>query len=81
MIDPVTTTAARAPRAPQPKSPAAGADADDAHEHALALQKAAFDYATECTAEAERERAALEALLLAQLKDEDEIMKKWIALI
>lgn len=85
MIEPVTTPAARAPRAPQPKAdPAAGAaddSGDDAREHALALAKAAFNYETECQAEAERERAALENLLLAQLKDEDEIMKKWIAMI
>jgi hypothetical protein len=66
------TLAARAPRAPQ-----------DAHaqEHALALAKAAFDYETEVQAEGEREREALEQLLLAQLKDEDEVMKKWIAMI
>jgi hypothetical protein len=43
--------------------------------------KAAFNYQTELDAEAERERAALEALLMAQLKDEDEVMKKWIAMI
>ena len=57
------------------------ADEKTAQEHALALAKAAFDYETELEAEAEREREALEALLLAQLKDEDEVLKKWIAMI
>lgn len=43
--------------------------------------KAAFDYEVAQQAEMERERAALEALLLANLKDEDEVMKKWIAMV
>ncbi len=81
--------AARPPRAPQNKpavDPATGADAappDDttAQEQALAQVKAAFDYEMAQQAEMEREREALEALLLANLKDEDEVMKKWIALI
>jgi hypothetical protein len=82
--------AARAPRAPQakpaadPATGAAGANPDDtttAQDRALAAMKAAFNYEAELDAEAERERAALEALLLAQLKDEDEVMKKWIAMI
>jgi hypothetical protein len=81
--------AARAPRAPQTKpstDPATGAAAapDDGttqQEHAIAQMRAAFDYETELNAEAEREREALEALLLVQLKDEDEVMKKWIAMI
>ena len=82
--------AVRAPRAPQTKpstDPATGAAAaapDDGttqQEHALAQMRAAFDYETELHAEAEREREALEALLLVQLKDEDEVMKKWIAMI
>ncbi len=89
MID-ALAVAARAPRAPQAKpaaDPATGAagDAPDdpttAQEHALAAMKAAFNYQTELDAEAERERAALEALLMAQLKDENEVMKKWIAMI
>jgi Spy/CpxP family protein refolding chaperone len=81
--------AARASRAPQAKpavDPATGADAarpDDttAQEQSLAQVKAAFDYETALQAEMEREREALEQLLLANLKDEDEVMKKWIAMI
>ncbi len=80
---------ARAPRAPQLRlaaDPATGAAAsapDDAsaQEHTLALAKVAFDYEIAEQAEMERERAALEALLLANLKDEDDVMKKWIAMI
>ncbi|MGA7748017.1 MAG: hypothetical protein WCC70_01980 [Candidatus Aquilonibacter sp.] len=67
-----------------PATGAAAAAPDDgtaSQEHALAQTRAAFDYETELDAEAERERAALETLLLAQLKDEDEVMKKWIAMI
>jgi hypothetical protein len=75
MIDPVTP-GPRAPRAPQAKS-----DAGDAGRTALAATKAAFDLAASEHAEAERERAILEELMLAQLKDEDEIVKKWIAMI
>lgn len=88
MIDAIVI-AARVPRPPQarpstdPATGAASAAPDDAtpQEHALAQMRTAFDYATELDAEAEREREALEALLLAQLKDEDEVMKKWIAMI
>jgi hypothetical protein len=67
-----TTPAARAPRAPQP---------DSADEHALAVRTAAFDIQAKEQAEDEREREALEQLVQAQLKFEDEIMKKWIAMI
>jgi hypothetical protein len=89
MID-STLLAARPTRAPQVKpaaDPATGAASGEdspqaqTQQHALALAKAAFDYETELQAEAEREREALESLLLAQLKDEDEVMKKWIAMI
>jgi hypothetical protein len=87
MID-GTTLAARPVRAPQGKSadPVTGADSSTsdqatAEQHAVALAKSAFDMRTELEAEAEREREALEQLLLAQLKDEDEVMKKWIAMI
>ena len=69
--------------AADPATGAASSAPDDttAQEHALALAKAAFNYQTEVEAEAERERDALEQLMLAQLKDEDAVMKKWIAMI
>ena len=82
-------TAARTPRAPQAKAadPATGAadstaDAQtQSQQHALAVQRQAFDFEMEERSEVERERQALEQLMLAQLKDEDEIVKKWIAMI
>lgn len=48
---------------------------------AAASQHAAFDDTTAERAEMLRELAALEDLMMAQLKNEDEIMKKWIAMI
>lgn len=47
----------------------------------LAAQHAAFDYDAAERAEIEREHEALQALLMAWLKNEDEIIKKWISLI
>ena len=82
--------AAREPRAPHSTAAndATGANGDSeldaqqqAQEHALALQKAQFDFDAEERAELERERAALETMMMVQLKNEDEILKKWIELI
>ena len=47
----------------------------------LAQQQAAFDRAIAAQAESERESNAIRELEMAQLKHEDEFMKKWIALI
>jgi hypothetical protein len=88
----VTSTpivAARTPRAPHAKAadPATGAadsaaDAQtQAQEHTLAVQRQTFDFAMEENSELEREREALAQLMIAQLKDEDEIVKKWIEMI
>jgi hypothetical protein len=52
-----------------------------ARSEAVAAKHAAFDVQQEEHAEMLRELAALEDLMLAQLKNEDEIMKKWVALI
>ncbi|MDQ2866739.1 MAG: hypothetical protein M3R51_11000 [Candidatus Eremiobacteraeota bacterium] len=80
-----TLPAVRAPRTPQAKSSSAPAKDDDpetqAQQRALAAQRQAFDLAADEAAELEREREALEQLMLAQLKDEDEIVKKFIAMI
>jgi erythromycin esterase-like protein len=69
--------------APAARSTAAAADDDlTAEQQAqLAAQHAAFDYQAAETAEFLREHQALEALMQENLKNEDEIMKKWIALI
>jgi hypothetical protein len=47
----------------------------------IAAQHAAFDFQAAETAEMLREGEALESMMQEQLKNEDEIMKKWIALI
>lgn len=47
----------------------------------ISAQRQAFDYEAAERAEILREHEVLEALLMAQLKNEDEITKKWIALI
>ncbi|MGC1382072.1 MAG: hypothetical protein WA814_13740 [Candidatus Baltobacteraceae bacterium] len=47
----------------------------------IAAQRQAFDYETAERAEILREHEVLEALLMAHLKNEDEITKKWIALM
>ena len=60
---------------------AADDDLSDAQRAQLATQHAAFDFAVAERAEILREHEALQALLMEQLKNEDEIMKKWIALI
>lgn len=64
--------------------PATGASSTDltADQQAqIAAQHSAFDFQTAETAELLREHEALQALVMEQLKNEDEVMKKWIALI
>jgi hypothetical protein len=55
--------------------------ADAQTQQTVAAQHAAFDADTAEHAEMLRELDALESLMLEQLKNEDEIMKKWIALV
>jgi hypothetical protein len=47
----------------------------------IAAQHAAFDFDAAERSEMLREHAMLQAMLMEQLKNEDEITKKWIALI
>lgn len=63
-----------ADKAPEPP-------ADPELQAQVAAQRQAFDYETAERAEIVREHEVLEALLMAHLKNEDEITKKWIALI
>ena len=56
-------------------------DLTDDQKAQLAAQHAAFDFEIAERAEMLREHEALQALLMEQLKNEDEIMKKWISLI
>ena len=65
--------------APRPVSSDNDLTADQ--QAAIAAQHAAFDYELAERAELLREHEALQTLMMEQLKNEDEIMKKWIALI
>ncbi|MBV8149454.1 MAG: hypothetical protein JO092_10215 [Candidatus Eremiobacteraeota bacterium] len=72
------------PRTPVSRGPsAAGSPSDLTPEERekIAAQHATFDFQLAEQAELFREREALETLRMDQLKNEDEIMKKWIALI
>ncbi len=62
-------------------SASTGSDINAEQQAQLAAQHAAFDYEAAERAEIVREHEVLQALLMAHLKNEDEITKKWIALI
>jgi hypothetical protein len=76
-------TAARGTLAAPRGSAAPSADSDlTAEQQAqISTQHQAFDYDAAERAEILREHEALQTMLMAFLKNEDEIMKKWIALI
>jgi hypothetical protein len=81
LLQPVRERAAVA-RAAAPRGPAASSsDLTPEQQAQIAAQHAAFDFQLAETAELVREHEALQTLLMEQLKNEDEIMKKWIALI
>ena len=71
------TTAARGPSA-APRGSAASGGEEPA---TIAAMHQAFDFEAAERAEILREQDVLQAMLMAYLKNEDEIMKKWIALI
>jgi len=77
------TTATRGtPAAPRGSAAsAAGSDLTADQQAQIAAQHQAFDFDAAQRAEIEREHEVLQALLMAFLKNEDEITKKWIALI
>jgi hypothetical protein len=71
-----------APAAPRGNTGSAdNSDASAEQQGQIAAQRQAFDYEAAERAEILREHEVLEALLMAHLKNEDEITKKWIALI
>jgi hypothetical protein len=72
-------TALTAPRGSAAAS--GGSDLAAEQQSQLAAAHAAFDYEAAERAEIEREHEVMQALLMAFLKNEDEITKKWIALI
>jgi hypothetical protein len=63
----------------------ASTSADDAvtpdEQAQIAAQHATFNFQAAEDAEIQREHDLLQALLMEELKNEDEIVKKWIALI
>jgi hypothetical protein len=67
-----------APRGSAEPPPANG-DADG--QQKVAAQHQAFDFEAAERAEILREHEVLQTMLMAHLKNEDEITKKWIALI
>ena len=80
-LRPDRSTPARATMA-VPRSAAAAADDLTPDQQAqIAAQHTAFDFRAAETAEMLREHEALESMMQEQLKNEDEIMKKWIAMI
>ena len=85
MIDAPYSLTRPAAKAAGPASPGTTSAATDATESsgnaALATQQQAFNLAQSEDAELHRELAALDDMLMAQVKDEDEILKKWIAMI
>lgn len=67
--------------APRGGAPATGSAPSNEQQAQIAAQRQAFDYEAAERAEIVREHEVLEALLMAHLKNEDEITKKWISLI
>ncbi|MGD0473725.1 MAG: hypothetical protein ABSB70_10985 [Candidatus Velthaea sp.] len=57
------------------------ARATTAEDEALERQREEFDFVTRVRAETEREINALRDMAMEQMKQDDELLKKWIALI
>jgi hypothetical protein len=70
-VDPVLDRIARGAPAPDPT----------ADEIALERQRAAFDAVAAAQAEREREIDVLRTMAMTQIKQDDEILKKWIEMI
>jgi len=64
-----------------PRAAPADSDLPAEQQQAIAAQHQAFDYEAAERAEILREHEVLQTMLMAHLKNEDEIMKKCIALI
>jgi hypothetical protein len=65
----------------RPASKSADDDLAPDQQAQIAAQHAAFNFQAAEDAELQREHDLLQALLMEELKNEDEIVKKWIALI
>ena len=69
------------PTASRANAPADPSDVNAQQQQQISAQRQAFDFEAAERAEVLREHEVLEALLMAHLKNEDEITKKWISLI
>ncbi|MDQ6933373.1 MAG: hypothetical protein M3160_09405 [Candidatus Eremiobacteraeota bacterium] len=80
---PAATTAAGRPKPATPVTDKGGPTTSDQAEQeaAIAKQRLQFDFALQERAELQREMNELRALEMEQIKRDDEIVKKWIALI
>ena len=75
-------TASRRSALAAPRSPSSPASRDGSdQQNQIAAQHQAFDFEAAERAEILREHEVLQTMLMAHLKNEDEITKKWIALI
>ena len=86
MIAPIQQTRQRGALAPAARSdddakPIADSNEATQQQAALLAQQATFNYEIQERAELMRESNELRALQMEQLKHDDEIVKKWIALI
>jgi len=79
-LSPGYRTAAPA-RTPATKSAKPVTPEDEAREEALELQQAQFDFQMAERAELQREANVMRDMMLEQLKDDDEILNKYIMMI
>ncbi len=78
----VSTAVGRSkPTPPAPETPGAATPDQTEQEASLSRQRMQFDFDLQERAELQREMNELRALEMEQLKRDDEILKKWIALI
>ncbi|MDQ6825914.1 MAG: hypothetical protein M3Z14_01770 [Candidatus Eremiobacteraeota bacterium] len=81
---PAVSTAAGRPKLPNPGpdyDPENGSPEEAAQQAALTKQRLEFNFDLQERAELQREMNELCALQMEQLKRDDEIVKKWIAMI
>jgi len=83
MTAPLLPVAQRAAtsRAAATKSTKPATPEDEAREQALQVRQAEFDFEMAERAELAREANVMRDMMLAQLKDDDEIVKKYIMMI
>jgi hypothetical protein len=81
MIDSPRTVGRPTSRPAASKAANPPSEQDEAREEALAEQQAQFDYDMAERSELQREANVLRDMMLEQLKNDDEALKKYIAMI